>query len=190
MVSPRLLKSRRLVAALAVAGCLALLGGCMFGGSDDDSDGSHRSKSCGLLSSSSLKELTGDTPVKTGGRMASHEARANGGLNCVVFDEATGKTILQITVSDTSEHNTPAAIRRLLLKERKSIPHCVTRATLPNSGYLCAQDDQTIAAAAMPNRLVRLTATRDARARLTADNAAKLLDEVNSRVDRYDAAHA
>ena len=122
--------------------------------------------------------------------MVSHDLRANGGLNCVVFDAATGKTILQITVSDTSEHNTRAAIRRLVRKERKSIPHCVARATLPNSGYLCAQTDLTIAAAALPKRLIRFFATREAHTRLTADNAGKLLGEVNSRVDRYDASHS
>jgi hypothetical protein len=134
--------------------------------------------------------LTGRTPVETGGQMVSHDLRANGGLNCVVFDAATGKTILQIGVNDTSEHNTRAAIRQLVLKERKSIPHCVTRATLRNSGYLCAQADQTLAAVAMPKRLIRFFATREAHTRLTADNAGKLLDEVNFRVDRYDASHS
>jgi hypothetical protein len=42
----------------------------------------------------------------------------------------------------------------------------------------------------MPKRLIRFTATREARTRLTADNAPKLLDEVNSRVDRYDASQS
>lgn len=190
MVSPRLLSSRRPVTALAVAGCLALLSGCTFGGSDDDSDGSHRSESCGLLSSSSLKELTGDTPVKTGGEMVSHRLRANGGLNCVVFDAATGKTILQIGVVDTSDRTSAAAIRRRVIKEGKQIPHCKTRATLPHSGYLCIQADQAIAAAAMPKRMVSFFGTREASTRLTKDNAARLLDEVNSRVERYDAAHS
>ncbi len=189
MVSPRLSSSRRWVAALAGAGCLALTAGCMFGGSDDDSHRA-RSESCGLLSASSLKELTGDTKVKTGGRMASHDVRADVGLNCVIFDAATGKTILQITVSDTSDHSTGAAIRQLVLKERKTIPHCDDHATLPDSGYFCAQADQTLAAAAKPKRLIRFTATREARTRLTADNAPHLLDEVNSRVDRYDAANS
>ena len=191
MVSPRLLTSRRLVAAGAAAGCIALLGGCMFGsGSDKGSSESHRSASCGLLSSSSLKKLTGGTPVKTGGEMVSHRLRANGGLNCVVFDAATGKTILQITVVDTSGHTSPATIRRRVVKEGKQIPHCKTRATLPHSGYLCVQADQAIAAAAMPKRLVSFFGTREASTRLTEDNAAELLDEVNSRVDSYDASHS
>jgi hypothetical protein len=46
------------------------------------------------------------------------------------------------------------------------------------------------AAAAMPKRLIRFLATRDARTRLTADNAAQLLDEVNTSVDKYDAAQS
>ena len=191
MVSPRLLTSRRLVAAAAAAGCLALVSGCMFGGgSDEASAESHRSASCGLLSSSSLKELTGGTPVKTGGRMLSHDLRANGGLNCVVFDAATGKTLLQIGVVDASDHTSAAALRRRVVKEGKQIPHCKTRASLPHSGYLCVQADQALAAAAMPKRKVSFFATREASSRLTEDNAAKLLDEVNSRVERYDAAHS
>ena len=191
MVSPRLLTSRRLVAAAAATGCLALVSGCMFGGgSDEASAESHRSASCGLLSSSSLKELTGGTPVKTGGEMLSHDLRANGGLNCVVFDAATGKTILQIGVVDASDHTSAASLRRQVVKEGKQIPHCKTRASLPHSGYLCVQADQALAAAAMPKRKVSFFATREASTRLTEDNAAKLLDEVNSRVDRYDAAHS
>jgi hypothetical protein len=191
VVSPRLLTSHRLVAALAATGCLALLSGCMFGsGSDKDSGESHRSDSCGLLSSSSLKELTGGTPVKTGGEMASHQLRANGGLHCVIFDAATGKTILQIGVVDTSDHTSAATLRRRVVEEGKQIPHCKTRAALPHNGYLCVQAGQAIAAAAMPKRSVSFFATREASTRLTEDNAAKLLDEVNSRVDRYDASQS
>lgn len=191
MVSPRLLTSRPLVAAAAAASALAMLSGCMFGtGSDKDSGQSHRSASCGLLSSSSLKELTGDTPVETGGQMVSHRLRAGGGLNCVIFDAATGKTILQITVVDSSEGTSAATLRRRVIKEAKQIPHCKTRATLPHSGYLCVQADQAIAAAAMPKRSVSFFGTREASTRLTEDNAADLLDEVNSRVDRYDAAQS
>lgn len=192
VVSSGLVRSRRWVAVLATLGCLALVGGCMFGGGTDDdrSDGSHKSPSCGLLSSDSLNELTGGTPVSTGGRMVSHEVRASNGLDCVVYDAATGKTILQISVNDTSERNTFAAIRKVVLKDRKSIPHCVRRATLPHNGFFCAQADQTLTAAALPKRLVRLTATRDARTRLTADNASRLMDEVSSRVDRYDASQS
>jgi hypothetical protein len=181
----------RLVAALAATGCLALLSGCMFGsGSDKDSGESHRSASCGLLSSSSLRQLTGDTPVETGGKMVSHRLRANGGLDCVIFDAATGKTILQISVVDTSDHTSAATMRRRMVKEGRQIPHCKTRATLPHHGYLCVQDDQALAAAAMPKRSVRFFATREASTRLTEENAAKLLDEVNSRVDRYDASQS
>ena len=65
-----------------------------------------------------------------------------------------------------------------------------TRANLPDSGYLCAQADQTLAAAAMPKRLIRVVATRDARTHLTAGNAPKLIDEVDASIDKYDAAHS
>jgi hypothetical protein len=183
--------TRRLVAALAAAGCLSLLSGCMFGlGSDGkDSGESHRSDSCGLLSASSLHELTGDTPVRTGGKMVPRRLRTTG-LNCVIFDAATGKTILQITVVDASEHASAATLRRRVIKESKQIPHCKTRATLPHDGYLCVQVDQAIASMAMPKRSVSLFGTREASTRLTKENAAKLLDEVNSRVERYDASHS
>jgi hypothetical protein len=191
VVSPGLLSSRRWIAAVAATGLLALVSGCMFGsGSDKDSGEAHRSASCGLLSSSSLKELTGGTPVETASHMVSHQMRADGGLNCVIFDAATGKTILQIGVVDTSDRVSAAALRRRVIKEGKQIPHCKVRATLPHSGYLCVQAGQAIAAAVMPHRKVSFFGTREASTRLTKQNAARLLDEVNSRVDRYDASQS
>ena len=118
------------------------------------------SKSCGLLSDASLKSLTGGTKVKASGEIGSAETRANGGMKCQVYDAATGKPLLVISVNDVPEGSTNASMRAMVLKERTSIPGCTTRANLPDSGSLCAQADQTLAAAATPKRLIRFVATQ------------------------------
>lgn len=176
--------------AALLAGVAVLACGCQKDETKAEDPLDNASKSCGLLSDASLTSLTGGTKVKASGQIGSAETRANGGIKCQVYDASTGKPLLVISVNDVSQGSTNAANSAKVLKERTSIPGCTVRATLPDSGYLCAQPDQTLAAAAMPKRLVRVVATRDARTRLTADNAAQLLDEVNSSVDTYDAAHS
>ncbi len=173
-----------------LAGVALLAGGCHKDDPKTADPLDNPSKSCGLLSDASLTSLTGGTKVKASGEIGSAETRANGGMKCQVYDAATGKPLLVISVNDVPEGSTNAAIQAMVLKERTSIPGCTARANLPDSGYLCAQADQTMAAAATPKRLIRVLATGAARTRLTADNAAKLIDEANTSVDKYDAAHS
>jgi hypothetical protein len=175
--------------AALVAAVALLTGGCQQGDKASAHD-PETSTSCGLLSVSSLKDLTGGTKVKSSGQIGSAEARANGGMKCQVFDAATGKPLLVISVNDVPKGSTNASFRAMVVKERTSIPGCTTRANLPDDGYLCAQADQTLAAAATPKRLIRFLATRDARTHLTKDNAPKLIDEVSTSVEKYDAAHS
>jgi hypothetical protein len=177
-------------AAALLAGVALLAGGCQQNDQKAADPLNNPSTSCGLLSDASLKSLTGGTKVKASGQIGSAKARADGGMKCQVYDAATGKPLLVISVNDVPEGSTNASIRATVLKERTSTPGCTVRANLPHSGYLCAQADETLAAAATPKRLIRVLATGDARARLTADNAAKLIDEVNTSVDKYDAAHS
>ncbi len=181
-------------AAAGSAGLLAAVALLAAGCQQDDKASADpvagSSKSCGLLSDSSLKSLTGGTKVRSSGQIGSAEARANGGMKCQVFDAATGKPLLVISVNDVPKGSTNASFRAMVVKERTSIPGCTTRANLPDDGYLCAQADQTLAAAATPKRLIRFLATRDARTHLTKDNAPKLIDEVSTSVEKYDAAHS
>jgi hypothetical protein len=177
-------------AAALLAGVALLAGGCHKDDTKTADPLHNPSTSCGLLSGGSLKSLTGETLVKASGQIGSAKTRATGGMKCQVYDASTGKPLLVISVNDVPEGSTNASIRAMVLKERTSTPGCTVRANLSDSGYLCAQADQTLAAAAMPKRLIRVLATRDARTRLTADNAAKLIDEVNTSVDKYDAAHS
>jgi hypothetical protein len=176
--------------AALLAGVVLLTGACQKDDTKAAGTLDNPSKSCGLLSAASLKSLTGGTRVKASGQIGSAETRAHGGMKCHVYDAATGKPLLLISVNDVPKGSTNASFSAMVLKERTSIPGCAVRANLPDSGYLCAQADETLAAAAMPKRLIRFVATRDARTRLTADNALKLIDEVSTRVDKYDAKHS
>jgi hypothetical protein len=174
------------VAALLVA-LSASSAGC-----DDDGDSPETSAepaACGLLSEETLQTLVGETEVTTIGRMVSAEQRQLGGLKCQVVDAATADPLLQVNVVDAASDDDARSQADLVAKEGRSVRRCVQRSSLPDGGYLCARPDETVAAAAMPDRLIRVVASGDARDNLTEANAPDLFDEIDTHVEQYDEAH-
>jgi hypothetical protein len=172
------------VAAALLVALLASSAGC----DDDDGspDGSAEPAACGLLSEDTLQTLVGEAEVTTMGRMVSAEQRQLSGLKCQVVDAATAGPLLQINVVDAASDDDARSQADLVANEGRSVRRCVQRSSLPDGGYLCARPDETVAAAAMPDRLIRLVASGDAQDNLTEANAPDLFDEIDSHVERYD----
>jgi hypothetical protein len=178
-------------AALLVT-LLASTAGCAGGSGSSAASGGGEAPAepaiCGLVSEETLRTLTGETKVTALGSMVSAEQRQLSGLKCQVADASTADLLVRINVVDADGEADARAQAALVSKEGRSVRDCVTREPLPNGGYLCAWADETVAAVAMPDRLIRVIASGDARDNLTAASAPGLFDEINGNVESYDQA--
>ncbi len=137
-------------------GVALLMGVCLLaaGCSKDSEDPTERTPACGLVSSGTLREITDGTKVSTLGAMVPPDERQHSGEHCQVYDAAD--VILQITVVDNGSDADARSTAQMVNNERRTVKSCLTLSEHPHHGYLCVWEEETIAVAAMPKRLIRL----------------------------------
>lgn len=164
----------------AVVGAVALAG-CQ---SDDSTSAP---VACGLLSSATVKAITGTTDVFSTGGLSSAKSRAGTGLSCQISNSSVTDRYAQLRAFDSNLTDTQS----LLADQKAKARQCTSLTDLPRGGFLCIRKDEAEAAVALPGRMVRIIVTNKAHLdAATPENVQKWAKEIDEKITAYDKKNA